>query len=346
MNPLALARPEIRELRAYQPEPLDGDVLLHANESPWPAPGQDSLQRYPEAQPVSLRGALAGGYAVSPERILLTRGSDDAIDLLVRSFCRPGRDSVVGCSPTFGMYAVSAAVQGAPYRDIPLRGDDFRLDATGILACADLRLVFVCSPNNPTGGRVPPDVIAGLCRALRDRALVVVDEAYAEFSTGASAIGLLGEHANLVVLRTLSKAHALAGARLGVLLADPAVVALLRRVMPPYPLPTPSLAAAARACTPEARAATRVRVDQIVAARDSLREALAAHPAVDRVWPSDANFLLLRWCDPASARQALHGAGIVTRWFDDTPALSGCTRISIGTQSENARLLETLETLR
>lgn len=342
MNPATLARPEILALRGYRPESGAGRIWLHANEAAWPAAGQEHLRRYPEGQPSELRGALADYYGVGSERILMTRGSDDAIDLLVRSFCRPGRDAVVVCPPTFAMYGVAAQIQGAPLREIPLRGVDFALDAGALCQAGDARLVFFGSPNNPTGGRIMPDVVAAVCRALADRALVVVDEAYAEFSSGRSMASLLPELPNLVVLRTLSKAHALAGARFGILLAAPEVVALLRGVLPPYPLPQPTVATALRALTPAALRQTEQRVVRTVEARERLYAALRELPGVDRVWPSDANFLLVRWRQAGDVRAALDAAGIVLRWFDQAE-LRGCTRISTGTDEENRMLLKTVE---
>lgn len=345
MNPVALARPEVRALRGYRPESGQGRIWLHANESAWPAAGQEHLRRYPEGQPAALRGALADYYGVAAERILMTRGSDDAIDLLVRSFCRPGRDAVAVTPPTFAMYGVAAQIQGAPLREIPLRGPDFELDAAALCQLNDVRLIFFGSPNNPTGGRIAPDLIAAVCRALAERALVVVDEAYVEFSSGRSITERLPVLPNLVVLRTLSKAHALAGARFGILLAAPEVVQLLRGVLPPYPLPEPTVAAALQALTPIALRETEQRIARTVAARDTLYSALQAEPAVARVWAGDANFLLVRWQQPAAAHEALAAAGIVLRWFSE-PALAGCARISIGTDEENQMLLKALETLR
>lgn len=345
MNPSQLARPEILALRGYRPESAAGRIWLHANEAAWPAEGQEHLRRYPQGQPAELRHLLADYYRVSPERVLMTRGSDDAIDLLVRGFCRPGRDAVVVCPPTFAMYGVAAQIQGAPLREIPLRGPDFGLDDSALCQVGDARLVFFGSPNNPTGGRVIPDLVAAVCRSLAERALVVVDEAYAEFSGGRSMAALLSELPNLVVLRTLSKAHALAGARFGILLAAPDVIELLRAVLPPYPLAQPTVASALAALTPAALRLTQQRVARTIEAREWLYGALQRLPVTSHVWSSDANFLLVRWRQPALVREALAAAGIVLRWFDE-PGLEACARVSLGTDEENRILLSILETLR
>ncbi len=227
MSVLDLARPEIRALKPYSSARMEasgGSVLLNANESPWPAvmAGGIALNRYPDPQPDELIRALADLYGVAPARVLAGRGSDEAIDLLVRLFCRAGQDAVAICPPTFGMYAVSAAIQGAAIVEVPLRGD-FSLDADALLAHVDanVKIVFLCSPNNPTGNLVPLATISHIVATLAGRAIVVVDEAYIEFAGTSSAATLLDRYDNLAVLRTLSKAHALAAARIGVAAGSP-----------------------------------------------------------------------------------------------------------------------------
>ena len=258
MSVLELARPEILALQPYSSariEATGGEVMLNANESPWPPSGvvtDPPLNRYPDPQPCSLVERLAELHGVATDSILVGRGSDEMIDLLVRAFCRPGRDAVVTCPPTFGMYSVCAAVQGAPLLEVPL-DEAFEIDFGALATVPDqARLVFLCSPGNPTGGLAPLAAIERLAEVLRGRALVVVDEAYIEFAAAPSAASVLQRHANLCVLRTLSKAWALAGARIGCLLASAEIVGLLRRIMPPYPLPTPSTAAALAALSTEA----------------------------------------------------------------------------------------------
>lgn len=343
MSIVPIARPEIRTLQAYSSARMEargGAVLLNANESPWPASLAAGLNRYPDPQPTALVDALAQLYAVPPAQLLAGRGSDEAIDLLVRAFCTAGKDAIAICPPTFGMYAVCARIQGAGVLQVPLTRD-FGVDADALLAAvtAQTKLVFLCSPNNPTGGGVALSMIARIAAALTGRALVVVDEAYVEFAASASAVTLLPRFANIAVLRTLSKAHALAGARIGALIAPAEVIALLRRIQAPYPLPAPCVAAALAALSPSGRAEAGVRIAAIVHARERLAPALAALPQVRAVLPSAANFLCVRCADAAVAYRRLLDLGIVVRDVSGYPGLTNCLRISVGTAQENQRLL-------
>jgi histidinol-phosphate aminotransferase len=349
MSILKLARPEIRALKPYSSARMEasgGSVFLNANESPWPSVmgGTGALNRYPDPQPSELVRRLAQLYGVSPAQLLVGRGSDEAIDLLVRAFCRAGEDAVAICPPTFGMYAVSAGIQGADVVEVPLRAD-FSLDADELLARVTprMKLVFVCSPNNPTGNLVPIATIERLAAALADRALVVVDEAYIEFAGVPSAATLLARYDNLVVLRTLSKAHALAAARIGSMLAHADIVALLRRILPAYPLPSPCVEAALAALTPAALAATRVRVAGLVEARERLAAALRRAPGLRDVCPSAANFLLVRCDDAGGLYRRLLAVGVVVRDVSHYPALAGCLRISVGSEADHDRLLAALD---
>jgi histidinol-phosphate aminotransferase len=341
-----IARPEIRALQPYSSARMEagaGQVMLNANESPWPTADAGSLNRYPDPQPAALVERLAQLYGVELPQILVGRGSDEAIDLLVRAFCRAGEDAIAICPPTFGMYAVSARIQGAAVIEVPLT-DAFDLDSDALLAAITpvTRLVFLCSPNNPTGGSVPLTVIAGIAAALTDLALVVVDEAYIEFAEAPSALSLLSRLENVAVLRTLSKAHALAAARVGTLIAQPDVIALLRRIQTPYPLPAPCTEAALAALTPSALADTAQRVSIIVGERERLAPMLAALPNVRAVLPSAANFLCVRFAGAATVYRKLLEEGVVVRNVGAYPGLANCLRITIGTPQENARLLSAL----
>lgn len=348
MNVLDLARTDIRALTPYSSARMEasgGQVLLNANESPWPPPdaAAPALHRYPDPQPEALLQRLAALYGVAAEQVLVGRGSDEAIDLLLRAFCTAGRDAILISPPTFGMYAVAAAIQGAQVLQAPLNAE-FGVDAAALLAqlTPAVKLVFACTPNNPSGAAVSFGVLQQLAEALRGRALLVVDEAYIEFSTSRSASELLAEHDHVAVLRTLSKAHGLAGARVGALLAAPQVIGLLRRIMPPYPLPAGSVAAAEAALSDAALALTAQRVAIAQQQRDLMRAALAALPEVQAVLPSAANFLCVRWRDAASTYARLLRAGIVVRDVTRYHGLAGCLRITLGTPAENARLLAVL----
>lgn len=330
--------------RGFEPR-----IRLDANESPWAnADAGKGLRCYPEPQPEALLEALARLYGVATDQVLACRGSDEGIDLLLRAACAPGAGAVVVAPPVFGMYAVCARLHGARVVDVPLRDGDlgFAPDLDGITraardACA--RLVFLCSPGNPTGDVLAPEAVAALAERLRGEALVVVDEAYAEFAAAPSSIGQLERCPNLVVLRTLSKAHALAGARIGCVLAAPALVAALRRCQAPYPLPVPSVAAALRALTPGALARTRRRATRLAQARERLARQLAVRPGVRRVHPSQGNFLLLRLADAQGVLDRLRARGIAVRDVRAMPQLGDALRITVGTPAQNAALLSALD---
>lgn len=347
-----LLREDLRDFGGYRSarsEQADGAVWLNANESPMPAASDpDGLwRRYPQPQPEALRAAMADLYGVDPDQVLLGRGSDEGIDLLLRTFCLPGQGTIVVAPPVFGMYAVCARLHGARVAEVPLGDgpDGFcpRLDAIGDAALsADARLVFLCSPGNPTGEALVPAAIAALAVRLRGRAMVVVDEAYAEFGPYASAAQLLREHDNIVVLRTLSKAHALAGLRIGCLLAAPDTVDAVRRCQAPYPLSQPGVAAALAALTPMALARTSERIRLLCIERTRLGTRLAALPAVRRVYPSHGNFLLVRFVDAAAAHARLLAAGVVVRDMRAFPQLGDALRISVGMPGQNDAVVAAL----
>lgn len=345
-----LLRPELRDFSAYHAaSPRRGVVRLHANESSWRAEWDetdDGLNRYPDPRPAALVNALAGLYEVAPGAVLATRGSDDGIDLLVRAFCRAREDAVLVCPPTFGMYAVAARLQGAGVVEAPLKAD-FSIDVRAVLAATrpGVKLVFLCSPNNPTGSVISARTVDRLCRALDGHSVVVVDEAYVEFGRAPGFVDLLGVHPNLVLLRTLSKAWGLAGARVGALLADHELVAILRALAPPYPLPSLATEAALRRLAPVELSAARRRTAGVVKRRAQLADALAELPAVQRVWPSEGNFLLARFADAAAAMAACEAAGVLVRDFSRQPRLAGCLRITVGTAAENRKLLAALARL-
>ncbi|GAA0261828.1 histidinol-phosphate transaminase [Rhodanobacter caeni] len=346
MSVLDLARPEIRAMQPYSSARMEasgGKVFLNANESPWTPQGDElGCNRYPDPQPAALIEALAALYGVQREQLLVGRGSDEAIDLLVRAFCRAGEDAIAIQPPTFGMYAVCARIQNAAVIEVALAAD-FALDVDAVLAAVTpaVKLVFICSPNNPTGQTVPRVAVERLVQALAGRAVLVVDEAYVEFAEAGSVADLIGQYDNLAILRTLSKAWALAGARVGTLLAHADVIALLRRIMPPYPLPLPCVAAALAALSTPA--VTAAHIATIGEQRTVMRAALAQVAGVRDVLPSQANFLAVRFDDAGAVYQRLLAAGIVVRDVRRYPNLADALRITIGTPDENARVLAILQ---
>lgn len=351
-GPLSLARPDLRDFVPYEAAAPDRELIrLHANESAWRHGWDDSvagLNRYPDPRAERLTTRLAEIYGAPANELLVTRGSDDAIDVLARAFCVAGLDRVLVCPPTFGMYAISARLQGAGVIEVPLRGErGFAVDNNELVAAAaGAKIVFLCSPNNPTGNVIPADAIAEICDRLADKAVVVVDEAYAEFSEAPSAVELRPKHDNLVILRTLSKAYALAGARLGVLIAEPAVVRLLRAILPPYPLPSPCLEVAERLLAPEALEHAGREASDAVARRRRLADSLAGLPCVSRVWPSQGNFVLTRFRDADLAVKSCRARGVLLRDFSRKPGLEGCVRITVGDEDQNRLVLEILEQMK
>ena len=343
-----LARPDIVALKPYEHASWEPSLeRLHANELPW-RPADDGsragLNRYPEPQPRTLIERLAELYAVAPESILVGRGSDEAIDLLTRAFCRAGCDAVLVCPPTFGMYSVCARIQGAEVLQAPLMAaNGFALDEQGLLerCTAAVKLVFLCSPNNPTGNLLEEAAILRIARRLAGRALVVIDEAYVEFAGRPSLARLVAELPNLAVLRTLSKAHGLAGARCGALIADPQIVALLRKIIPPYAIAQLTLEAVLDRLTPEARARSGACLEVLLAERERLVQALPRLSRVTRIWPSDANFVLAEFQDAGAALACAREARLLVRDARGYPGLGRALRITVGTPEQNGRLLET-----
>ena len=344
----SLARPEILALSPYAHAAwLPSLTRLHANEAPWRPAGditEAGLNRYPEPQPAGLVVRLAELYEVPADTVLVTRGSDEAIDLLSRIFLREGRDAILQCPPTFGMYQVAARIQGAGVVEVAANAGTWGLDAQRLLAACtpDVKLVYLCSPNNPTGNSLDRGALETICRALDGRAIVVIDEAYIEWSSLPSLTPWLGRYPMLAILRTLSKAHALAGARIGALLAHPKLIRLARRIIAPYALPQSTIEAGLRALAPAALATARGRREDLLVERDALRRGLEASPLVDKVWPSDANFLMIDCHDADRFMQLSMAGGSIVRDLRGNPSLPRALRVSVGTRAENAALLRSL----
>ena len=347
---LALARPEFLGFKGYSSarmEATEGAIFLNANESPWPPGAIDdepnALNRYPEPQPKILRQRLAEIYGVAPESLLIGRGSDELIDLLTRAFCRAGLDRVLIMPPTFGMYKVCANVQGAEVVEVPLlAANEFKPDWACARAAlsAGVKLAYVCTPNNPTGGAVDSAALREFVIAAIGRAVVVIDEAYFEFSANNSAIELLSEFDHVVVLRTLSKAYGLAGARIGCVIAHPQVINLLGALMAPYPIPSPVVSAALHGLRDLPLVAARIAL--LVAERKRIALALSNLAGVRRVWPSVANFLTFEVADAKSVYQHMAAHGMVLRDVSHYPGLARNLRVSVGTPEENTQFLSAL----
>jgi histidinol-phosphate aminotransferase len=346
---LSLIRPEILALTPYssaRKESSGGRVWLDANENPQtPSAGKPFLNRYPDPQPPDLVAALAAYYGAAAANVLVTRGSDEGIDLLLRAFCRAGHDAILITPPTYGMYAVSAAIQNARVASVPLLpAKNFSVDVAAVIAATtpDVKLVFLCSPNNPTGALLERAAVLRIATALIGRAVVVIDEAYLEFAGTPSLLAEFGRLPNLVVLRTLSKAFGLAGVRCGVTLASPSLIAVLQKIIAPYPVPTPVLQAALAAISPAGLTAARASVQLLVAERKRVAPALAKLAVVRHVWPSDSNFILFEVTDSARVMSATRAAGVVLRDRSRDYGLTHNVRMTMGTPEENNAALEVL----
>jgi len=352
----SLARPEILAMKPYQSARntagADG-ILLNANEVPRSLVQESgweslALNRYPVPQPGALKQRLAQLYRVNQEQLLITRGSDEGIDLLVRVFCRPQQDAIVECSPCFGMYRIAAAIQNARLVDVPRDPKrklriDFNLLCDTVADQKDVRLVFLTTPNNPTGDVIWRAELERVLAACGDHALLVLDEAYLEFTNQPSATDLLDQWPNLVVLRTLSKAWGAAGLRCGCVIASPSVIGLLTRVMAPYPLCAPAIAAALAVTSPEARVQQEILLNELVIGKTRLLEFLQGRGWIRDIWPGEANFVLIRVDDAKQLVGFCAKRGIRIRDFSSQELLDDCVRVTIGSETEMSALFAVLE---
>ncbi|MCS2161478.1 histidinol-phosphate transaminase [Scandinavium sp. H11S7] len=343
-----LARKNVRDLTPYQSARRlggKGDVWLNANEFPTAVSfdlSQQALNRYPECQPKAVIENYAQYAGLKPEQVLVSRGADEGIELLIRAFCEPGKDAILFCPPTYGMYSVSAETFGVEYRTVPAL-ENWQLDLQAIADKLDgVKVVYVCSPNNPTGQIINPQDFRVLLEMTRGKALVVADEAYIEFCPQATLTGWIAEYPHLVVLRTLSKAFALAGLRCGFTLASEDVIALLMKVIAPYPLSTPVADIAAQALSPLGINAMRDRVAQILEERQYLITQLRDIACVEQVFDSETNYILVRLTASSAVFKSLWDQGIILRDQNKQPSLSGCLRITIGTRDESQRVIDAL----
>ncbi|WP_312545966.1 histidinol-phosphate transaminase [Pantoea eucalypti] len=344
-----LARANVRALTPYMSARRlggNGDVWLNANEFPLPVPfelSQQTLNRYPECQPRIVIERYAAYAGLTPEQVLVSRGADEAIELIMRAFCEPGQDAILFCPPTYGMYSVSAETIGIEYRTAPALSD-WQLNLPAIAEQLDgVKVVYLCSPNNPTGNLINQEDIRQLLTMTAGKALVVADEAYIEFCPQATLTGWLKDYPHLVILRTLSKAFALAGLRCGFALANKPVIDLLMKVIAPYPLATPVADVAGQALSEQGIALMREHVAELNANRSWLLAELPQLASVEQVFPSETNYVLARFTDSPKVFKTLWDQGIILRDQNKNPGLSGCLRISIGTREECARVIAALQ---
>ena len=280
--------------------------------------------------------------------LFVGRGSDEAIDLLIRIFCTPGVDQILICPPTYGMYEVCAKIQGAKIYEVPLvqKDNDFFLDREGIQRAISknnsIKIIFICSPNNPTGTAFSLESIQKLCELTLGKCMIVLDEAYAEFSQfneENSILTRLSQFSHLIILRTFSKAWALAGARCGVAIAEAPVIQLLQKVRAPYPLSAPSVKVILEATDLQRQDLLKQRVKAVRCQREALKSSLLELNAVQWVYASETNFLLVKFHHPTSVFHHLKSKGMILRDRSHELGLSGCIRITLGTEEENRLLI-------
>lgn len=341
-----LVRPEVLSTKAYSSARNENQnldlILLDANESPEPPYGEKGsrLNRYPEPQPEGLRRRLSEIYGVDGSQLLMTRGIDEGIDLLIRSFCRPGEDSIAFAPPTYSYYKVAANFNGVKSIEIP-QSRDFNLDWKAFQELSSVKLIFICRPNNPTGSIVSLADLKTLCAARGEHSLIVVDEAYIEFCEDASATSLLAECPNLVVMRTLSKAFGLAALRLGSLIASERILKLLRKVLAPYPIPMICAAKALEVLSPVGMFYFKRRIETNRLERELMFHGLKSSPKIERVFPSQANFILFTSPYARQICKELRESGLVVR--DRGEDIPNSLRVSIGRSQDNELLLAALQ---
>ena len=342
----ALTRNNIKTLAPYSSarDEFSGEakVFLDANENSLGSPLMKWYNRYPDPHQVKLKQAIAKVKSVQTNQIFLGNGSDECIDLLYRCFCEPGKDNVIICPPTYGMYEVSANINNVEVRKAPLL-DDFQLDLVHLenLVDANTKLIWICSPNNPTGNALNRADIETILNNFNG--LVVVDEAYINFSRQRSWVGELAEYPNLVVLQTFSKAWGLAGLRLGMSFASEAIIEIMDRVKPPYNINQVTQELALQALEEVGQVNDMIRL--LVDMRNALAEVLVQIPGVEKVYESDANFLLVKIREAKNVYEYLLTKGIVVRDRSNVKLCDDCLRITIGTEQENTLLVDALGSL-
>ena len=336
-DPLKYVRPNILSLEPYstaRDEYAGGeiDVGLDANESPY----DNGVNRYPDPHHKALKARVAELKGMRAEAIFIGgAGSDEAIDLTYRIFCTPGRDKAVVTSPTYGVYSVAARINDVELVDVPLR-PDYSLPVDELLAVKDAKLIWICSPNNPTGNAFPAADILRVVGGFDG--IVAVDEAYADFMEGESMLRHLADHPNMVVLQTFSKAWGMAGLRAGMAFASPEIATLYNRVKYPYNMNAPTQAEVMRRID----MGLQNHVEEIVKERKMLEIALSALPYVLKVWPSDANFLLVDMEEPDHVYDYLTRRGVIVRNRSRVRGCGPALRITVGTPAENRKLISLL----
>ena len=332
MKPYSSARDEYKDLQTDM-------VFLDANENPF----DSTLNRYPDPQQTALKALISKQKEVAVDQILLGNGSDEVLDLIFRAFCEPNQDSILTLPPTYGMYEVLANLNAIENIQVPL-SSDFKLEVDLILENikSNTKLLFICSPNNPSGNTVDRTAIERLLKAFKG--LVVIDEAYIDFTEESSWTQWLNVYPNLIVTQTLSKAYGLAGIRLGICYASKEIIALLNKIKPPYNINTLSQNTAIKAL--QNKDVVTDQIARILKERNRLNKAFEAFSFIEKTHPSEANFILIKVDDANKRYDELIKMGIVVRNRSSQLHCENCLRITVGTPLENIQLLTLLKTLK
>ena len=339
-----ILRKNIKDLKPYSSarDEFKGNasIFLDANENSYGTPLDKKYNRYPDPLQLNLKTKISKIKGLPIENIFVGNGSDEAIDILFRAFCNPGTDNVIIPFPTYGMYEVSANINDVAIQKAPLsQGFQLDMDAISNAIDANTKLIFICSPNNPTGNSFFREDIETILNNFNG--IVVIDEAYINFSKQKSFIPELTEYPNLVVLQTLSKAWGMAGLRVGMALASQQIIDVFNKVKPPYNINEASQELAIKALDNITQVNDWIKI--IVAEREKLAKELSNLKCIVKLYPSDSNFILAKVTDANKIYEVLVGCGIIVRNRSSVAMCEGCLRITVGTEKENAELLNILK---
>lgn len=340
----AMIRKNVRDMRSYSSardeftSTNEQLIFLDANENPF----ETGVNRYPDPRQFSLKQVLSKQKMVAEDSILIGNGSDEVLDLIFRAFCEPKEDTIITLPPTYGMYSVLAQLNAVENKEVTLTAD-FQLNVDEILnqVTKQTKIIFLCSPNNPTGNSFSNESIEKIVKSFQG--FVVIDEAYIDFSTQESWLNQLENYPNLIITQTLSKAYGLAGIRIGVLYASPEIIAILNKIKPPYNINSLSQKQAIASLIQSDKLKNDLHA--LLGLRTIVQEELAKLPFVEKVYATDANFFLIRVDDANLRYQQLLSKGIVVRNRSNQPLCENCLRITIGTRKENEQLLTILKQL-
>ena len=346
----SIVRPEVLRLKPYVPaKKVTNKVRLNANESPFSVTEKAeamSLNLYPDAVPYKIRSSVANYLGIVEENCVVTRGSTEAIDILIRTFCSPKDDEIIIFPPTFEMYQFYAAIQGINIVRVPLLEDSnyqIDIDVFKSKLSKKSKLTFLCSPSNPTGHSIDATSIYQVCELLKGYGLLVLDGAYAEFSDQAVYREILNDFSNVVVLRTLSKAFGLAGSRCGALICSNEICEYIMRVIPPYSFSEPSEETVLQSLTDEGIEKSKENIKLILKERQYLENQLRDLTCVDKVFPSETNFVLVKTTDAEQFCERAKESGFLLRNVGYHQPLNNCVRITVGSREQNRSLIRGLK---